>query len=190
MDEIYTIWLFTRSDLKNIVIPQTIFGILGGLARANLTQEHQTFAQAFQRMPLVALWVWIILCPFNIDNQRREESVREDKINRPWRPLPSGRVDPEKALRLQLVFHCLALLYSFNVGGVYQWVAGIILGWLYNGFGLADWSCIGKNTVNALGYVTFASKYLGAHSSTAEVGIGVCPPCGPSMRQVVTDQHK
>lgn len=156
--DLYNIWLFTRSDLKTIVVPQTIFGVLGGLPQSRLTQGDRTAGEVLWRAPLVTFWVWIILCPFNIDNQRSPASIEEDKINRPWRPLPAKRLTPEHAWWLQMIFHILALLYSFGVGGIYQWVCGIILGWLYNVVGLADCSCIGKNAVNALGYATFASK--------------------------------
>lgn len=156
--ELYSIWLFTRSDLKTIVIPQSIFGILGGLPQSRLTQGDRTSSEVLWRAPLVAFWVWIILCPFNIDNQRSPASIEQDKINRPWRPIPAKRLTPKHALGLQLFFHTVALLYSCGVGGIYQWVSGIILGWLYNVVGLADRSCIGKNAVNAFGYVTFASE--------------------------------
>lgn len=165
----YTLWLFTRSDMKTIVIPQSIFGILGGLPQSPLTTtqpvvpgDHhgQSVWDVVRRAPLVVVWVWIILCPFNIDNQRSPQSIAEDAINRPWRPLPAKRLTPRQAWEVQLVFHALALLYSLAVGGARQWVCGIVLGWLYNGAGLADRSCIGKNAVNALGYVTFASMCL------------------------------
>lgn len=156
--DLYSIWLFTRSDLKTIFIPQSIFGVLGGLPQSCLTRGDRTAGEVLWRAPLVTLWVWIILCPFNIDNQRSSASIEEDTINRPWRPLPAKRLTPEHALRLQVIFHILAFLYSLEVGGIYQWVCGIILGCLYNAVGLADCSCIGKNAVNALGYTTFGSK--------------------------------
>ena len=158
LGELYTIWLFTLSDLKTIAIPQSIFGTLGGLSQARLTHGDRPAGQVLQRAPLVALWVWIMLCPFNIDNQRRPGGIEEDRMNRPWRPLPTKRITPEQALGLQVMLHVLALLYSLSVGCTYYWVSGIVLGWLYNEVGLADRSWVGKNAVNAMGYVTFASE--------------------------------
>lgn len=157
-DGLYTIWLFTLSDLKTIAIPQSIFGILGGFSQARLAHGDRDVGEVLQRAPLVALWVWIMLCPFNIDNQRRPEGIEEDRINRPWRPLPTKRITPEHALGLQVFLHLLALLYSLGVGCTSYWVSGIVLGWLYNEVGLADRSWVGKNAVNAMGYVTFASE--------------------------------
>ena len=156
--ELYTIWLFTFSDLKTIVIPTTAFGIIGALPGTGLNHGglDQTIRDVLQRTPLVALWVWLVLLPFNIDNQRRPASVEEDKLNRPWRPLPSGRVTPNHAMKVMLVGHIAAVWYSLVVGGLCQCLLGILLGWIYNGYG-ADQSFFGKNCVNALGYVTFST---------------------------------
>ncbi|KAF2176482.1 hypothetical protein K469DRAFT_733730 [Zopfia rhizophila CBS 207.26] len=155
--DVYTAWLFTRSDLKTIVIPKSFFGILGGLSGSALTTHSNVSGwDIVRRTPLVVLWVWVVLLPFNIDNQRRADAIVEDKINRPWRPLPSKRISPDRAFRFMLFCHIAAVGYSLAVGGLRQSLAGIALGWLYNGLGGADRSCIAKNAVNSLGYVTFS----------------------------------
>nr|WBQ21656.1 hypothetical protein [Biscogniauxia sp.] len=166
------VWLFTRSDIKTIIIPKSIFGILGGVSSAGLVSTTKPDHDILRRIPLVVSWVWIVLLPFNIDNQRREASIEEDRRNRPWRPLPSRMITPDQAFRLMMTCHIAALGYSFLVGGFLQSLLGILFGWLYNGLGAADRSWVGKNIVNALGYITF---------STGAITVATCgrfTPCG------------
>ncbi|PSN61886.1 hypothetical protein BS50DRAFT_603986 [Corynespora cassiicola Philippines] len=175
----YTIWLFTRSDLKTIVVPKSIFGIMGALPGSPLTGQVMqggrvtTAWSVVSRIPLVVFWVWIVLLPFNIDNQRRPAAVEEDAANRPWRPLPAQRMSPKQAARLEMVLHSVAVAYSWRVGGLRQSLTGMVLGWVYNGLGGADRSCVAKNAVNALGYVTFSmgAVSVAARAEPSECGV-------------------
>ncbi|KAF2113571.1 hypothetical protein BDV96DRAFT_661773 [Lophiotrema nucula] len=128
--EAYTIWLFTRSDLKTIVIPKSIFGVFGALAGSKLVTDANGSVQAIIiRAPLVVFWVWIVLLPFNIDNQRRAEAIEEDRMNRPWRPLPSKRLSPEQAFRTMLVGHVAGIAYCLVVGPCTKsyWVSFLVI---------------------------------------------------------------
>jgi 4-hydroxybenzoate polyprenyltransferase len=155
--EAYSIWLFTRSDIKTILIPKSVFGVIGGLPSSPLvSQTHTSVQSIITRAPLVVLWIWIVLLPFNIDNQRRPEAVEEDKINRPYRPLPSKRMSLKQALHLMLIFHVTALTYSAFVGGLRESLLGILFGWIYNELGGSDKSWVARNAMNAIGYVTFS----------------------------------
>ncbi|KAF2650088.1 hypothetical protein K491DRAFT_609549 [Lophiostoma macrostomum CBS 122681] len=172
--EAYTIWLFTRSDLKTIVIPKSIFGVLGALPRSRLV-THTDYSSQYSilRAPLVVVWVWIVLLPFNIDNQRRFEAIEEDKINKPWRPLPSKRLSSRHASQIMLVCHIVGIAYCSVVGGLRQKLAGIVLRWVYNGLGVADRSCIGKNAITALGYVTFSMGALSVAAASSITASGL-----------------
>jgi len=55
-----------------------------------------------------------------MDNQRQAESIEEDKFNKPWRPLPSGRMSAGQATKLMLVFYAIALAISAYMGGLSQ----------------------------------------------------------------------
>lgn len=55
------------------------------------------------------------------------------------------------AMKIQRLLDLLALLYSFEAGGVYPCVAGVVLGWLNNDFRFAKRSCIGKDAVGSIG---------------------------------------
>lgn len=153
-----TLWLFTFSDLKTIVGPQTAFGVLSALSGPVLTSNSspQT-VDILRSLPVVAFWVWINLLPFVIDNQRRPKSVEEDSQNKPWRPLPSERISAGHAKLLMQVLYPVAMLVSLYLGAFWQCVALILLGWSYNGLGGADRSIIMRNIINALGYLCFGS---------------------------------
>jgi len=62
-------------------------------------------------------WLWFHLFQFNVSNQ--SYSAHEDAVNKPWRPLPSGRISVEdsRILRWALLVFCLGLssLFSINV---------------------------------------------------------------------------
>ncbi|KAI6139154.1 UbiA prenyltransferase family [Pisolithus thermaeus] len=92
-----TIYLFIRSDYKTIFFPVIIFAV----AIAPSVEVKQLIH--------AAIWVWIHLLQFNLSNQAH--SAHEDVLNKPWRPLPSGRitVDETSRFRWLLLIVCLCL---------------------------------------------------------------------------------
>ncbi|KAI0206837.1 UbiA prenyltransferase family-domain-containing protein [Astrocystis sublimbata] len=156
----YSIWLFTRSDLKTIVFPQAIFGIITAVAMHTAQGDAVPWARVLTRSPRVIFWVWMNLLPFTIDNQRRPASIMEDKHNKPWRPMPSGRMTEAQAKTVMLVFYPLAIGTSLRLGGLMQSLALIAMGYGYNDLNLADWHWTSRNAINALGFCSFASGAL------------------------------
>ena len=149
----HTIFLFTASDLKTIVLPSTAFGIIGCYSR--LTQDPSMPGQAaLQRIPHVLLWTWLNLLPFNISNQRKPSAIEEDLINKPWRPLPSGRLTPRQATALMLIFYTLALAVSVYLHASRPCLFLMALGWWYNDCNGAE-NCGTRNLINAAGYLSF-----------------------------------
>lgn len=61
------------------------------------------------RAPIVFFWVRINLLFFNISSQSQPGAVLEDSVNKPWRPLPSGRIK-QKHVRHYIVGARLAIL--------------------------------------------------------------------------------
>ncbi|MCJ1247045.1 hypothetical protein MMC30_004256 [Trapelia coarctata] len=155
---LYSIWLFTFSDLKTIVLPSTAFGLFNATAASlNPTTTLPPPSQILHRTPLVLLWVWINLLPFAINNQRQPAAIQEDALNKPWRPMPSRRLSPTAAKTLMLVFYPLAILTSLALGNLAQCLALIGLGYWYNDLHGADASCLVRNLINAGGFISFAS---------------------------------
>jgi 4-hydroxybenzoate polyprenyltransferase len=63
---------------------------------------------------LAVAWTWLHLITFNFSNQYR--SVAEDKLNKPWRPIPAGRICLATADRLRWL-GCSACLGLSALGG-------------------------------------------------------------------------
>ena len=161
--DIYSLWLFTFSDLKTIVGPSLSFGASNALAASNYGLpspdfNHQTFTRHMVlRLAFALLWIWLNLLPFTISNQTSPAAIREDAINKPWRVLPSGRMTPRRASRLALALYPLAIGSSLAFGGIRQSLGLVFLGTWYNHFGGGDASCLVRNLINAAGYVCFTS---------------------------------
>lgn len=155
---LHTLWLFTFSDFKTMLGPETVFGIVSSLAGPVLTTDKSPrLEEVLRRLPHTIIWAWINLLPFDIDNQRRPSSIQEDRINKPWRPLPSGRITPAQAQRLMQISYPMAILASAYLGGLQESIELMFLGWLYNELGWANDSCILRNFANALGFVWWGS---------------------------------
>ncbi|KAI1389104.1 UbiA prenyltransferase family-domain-containing protein [Hypoxylon trugodes] len=127
------IWDFTESNFTTFVIPNTSFGILGALASPFLTNGmHPSAVDILARAPLVVLFNWCNVLNFDLANQRSPESLQEDKINKPWRPIVTGKITMEQARRAMLVTIPLALLFNYALGVWRQGVFILIITWLYN----------------------------------------------------------
>jgi hypothetical protein len=90
------------------------------------------------RTPFIILWNWLNLLVFNIANQRLPDSIIEDKINKPWRPMPSCRLSADEARQLLLlVLPCSLTLISY-IGALDDALLMVTLTWMYNDLGGAD----------------------------------------------------
>lgn len=173
----YTVWLFTRSDLKTIVIPSTLFALVCALSGPPMTSSPVSSNAYLVKNTVKAIfWVWINLLPFAIQNQRQQESVAEDATNKPWRPMPSRRLSFSQATFLMLLCYCLAFLSSLILGGKYQCIALIGLGYWYNELRGADSSWVIRNLINGFGYICFTSGALEVILGSDTVSLG-SPAC-------------
>ena len=155
---IRTLWLTTRSDLKSIVIPETAFGIFSALSGPILTtNQSPRFLTILGRLPMVILWNWINVVVFDLANQRLPSSVLEDSVNKPWRPLPSGRINAVQARRLLLGVLPVVFLITLYIGGMEETVAMMVLTWMYNDLGGADENYVVRNLINCFGFMCYSS---------------------------------
>lgn len=115
------------------------------------------------------IWTWLNLLPLDMNNEHREDDIEEDKINKPWRPIPAGRLSIEETKSLMLASYIAAILGSVYLGGLPECLALIVQGWIYNELGAANHSYLTRNVLNATGYMTFAAgaaKVACIHSGT------------------------
>ena len=162
---LYTLYLFTASDFKTVVIPNTVFGIVGSLSRPLFSNNASLgLLNTLSRVHIAGLWIWLNLLPFNINNQSQWNGIKEDFINKPWRPMPSRRLSIVQAKRLMILCYLIAFLASLFSGGLKQCISLIILGYWYNYFGGADENCAVRNLINAGGYLSFMTGTIDVFS--------------------------
>ncbi|KAI5120552.1 hypothetical protein M0805_000280 [Coniferiporia weirii] len=138
-----TLFLFTKSDLKTTVIPITSLAVASA-PLANLSH-----------LPHVIFWIWFHVLQFDVSNQTVKPE--EDEYNKKDRPLPSKRISWRNALVLRwvLVPMCWALSACYSVEVVYASIALCILTYAYDEMGFAAGHWLGRNVVNALGFLSF-----------------------------------
>ncbi|KAH8810531.1 UbiA prenyltransferase family [Flagelloscypha sp. PMI_526] len=139
----YTALLLTWTDYKTIFVPITILGCVS--APVHSPTHFWT----------TTIWIWIHLLLCNVSNQAR--GYLEDKINKPWRPLPAGRLTLSQvvALRWITTFICLVLSSLSGVDMIMVTFALILTVFAYNEGELSGHP-LGKNVCNLFGYCTFS----------------------------------
>ncbi|KAI2640123.1 UbiA prenyltransferase family-domain-containing protein [Xylaria nigripes] len=157
----YLFWIFTESNFDTFVLPNTAFGILGAFASLILTEgfEHPpTALEILYRFPFVLLFNWCNVFIFDLANQRSVESVQEDLLNKPWRPIPTGKVTTTEARRLLLLAIPLVLLYNYLFGVWRQGLFIMVFTWMYNDIRGGDE--IVRDLIISVSYAMFNSASL------------------------------
>ncbi|KAM5349170.1 hypothetical protein ACJ41O_008993 [Fusarium nematophilum] len=151
-----TAFLFTKSDFKTIIFPQSIFAIAGALSSVHLTMNgaQLTLPEMAYRVPCMILWLWVNLLVEDLANQRLSGSIIEDETNKPWRPIPSKRLTPEEAKSWLFAAIAAAMALSVLLGAFTPCVTLMTLVWLYNDL---EGSCTNwvRNLLNAGGLMCF-----------------------------------
>ncbi|KIM79190.1 hypothetical protein PILCRDRAFT_792336 [Piloderma croceum F 1598] len=137
-----TLLLFTKSDIKSTVIPLSIFSLVAA-------PDYSS-----SRIPHVIVWIWLHLLQFDVSNQTLQPD--EDKQNKPWRPLPSGRITLSHAVMLRwwLVPLCWAVSFYYSATVLGASVAFAALTVLYNEQHMhSHW--LMRGLLNAIGFASF-----------------------------------
>ncbi|KAI9454091.1 UbiA prenyltransferase family [Russula earlei] len=92
------LYLFTVSDFQTLVLPVTVFAYLSA---PNTSAD---------RMLCSVFWTWLHLLQFCISNQSIHP--KEDSLNKPWRPIPSGLISVNDTRTLRWVLLPLCLFFS------------------------------------------------------------------------------
>src|SRR5438046_251700 len=171
---LYNIWFLTKDDTPTFVVPNTIFGLCGALAESRLiAQGDGSFASVLLRLPWVLLFNWLNLLVFDLANQRLPESAKEDGLNKPWRPIPSGRMTSSQVRQSMLLAIPLVLIFNHFVLDVGTETALLyVLTWLYNDLKGGDEGWIFRNVIIAFafGFYNMGSiKVAAVTGSSAEV---------------------
>ncbi|QGA18552.1 hypothetical protein EYB26_006237 [Talaromyces marneffei] len=164
---LHIIYLFFYSDITTVMIPCMTFGILGAITNSTLTFEPVGVLDLIYNSSQALLWLWGVLMVFDINNQNSPESIEEDRLNKPSRPIASGRISPAAASNLLYVMIAVTLFISYVNGVIPETLALFVLYWLYdNQGGNEDWFM--RNLLAAGGYIFYALGSLAIVSSHSE----------------------
>lgn len=142
----YTIWLFTVGDLPTTCLQFILFG-LSGVASGRLTTPRTTDNYDTKspgmaawtmigRLHWIFLYVWLCLLVAQLSNQSAAGAPEEDALNKPYRPIPAGRITQHQARYVLMPPAILiALLSSFALGVHWEAAMFIVLVYLLNDFG-------------------------------------------------------
>ncbi|KAJ4406909.1 hypothetical protein N0V91_004341 [Didymella pomorum] len=158
-----TALLFTSDQVLDTVIPGTAFGILAALSGSTLNLPDQSRNAILGRSFAVFVWLWLVILQFCVQNQRSSGSVAEDTINKPWRPIPSGRMTSEQATTLLARINIAAGLLSYCLDVLPIFAVYMCLITAYNDFGGGNKSGIVRNLFCGAGF----SCYFGGALSIA-----------------------
>jgi 4-hydroxybenzoate polyprenyltransferase len=154
---IHTLYLFTASDFPTFALPTTLFGLCGALSGPLLTTNlTPSILQTLVRiLPALAV-IWLNLLVFNIANQRSASAVEEDRINKPHRPIPSGRMSSEQAGILHLVLLPITLVLGYSTGVWKESVILCVFQHVYNDLHGCDAHFLLRNALIAAGYALYS----------------------------------
>ncbi|KAI1377876.1 hypothetical protein F4677DRAFT_453652 [Hypoxylon crocopeplum] len=155
---LYTVYLFTRDNLKEIVGLGLLFGVLNASVAPKFSMGPALpLKSILLSSHKMLLWSWSNLFLFNLHNQRHPSSITEDALNKPWRPLPAGRITPKQTTRIMYMMYPVVIMVSLVVGGQIPCFMGVLFYIWYNELGGAA-NPFYKNLLNGLG---LASSFSG-----------------------------
>lgn len=128
------------------------FGLFSSLSGDVLTTHNSPPMHVIlSRTVHITFWTWVHTLLVDIQNQSQPGAAREDKVNKPWRPLPAGRLTLSQMQGLLSAMYLIIPSVGFCMDTSPQSAGMIVLGFIYNDLGGADKNFIVRNVVNAMG---------------------------------------
>lgn len=97
---------------------------------------------------------------FDLANQRSTDSVTEDSVNKPWRPVPAGYIAPIQMRRLLLAALPVVLIIHFILGAWQETSLLFGLTWMYNDLQSGNESFILWNLIISLAFGLYNGNSL------------------------------
>lgn len=152
-----TLLLFTVDQIFDTVIPGMAFGIFAALSGPTLDLPAQALLSILPRIIQVSFWLWLVILQFCVQNQRGTSSIAEDLVNKPWRPIPSGRMTSEQAEKLLAATNILAAALSYQLNVMPIFIVYMCLITAYNDYGGANKSGVLRNMFCGAGFSCYFS---------------------------------
>lgn len=102
-------------------------------------------------IPYMLVWLWLHLLILDVGNQRLPEGILEDAANKPWRPMPTGRLSSEETQRLLRALVPISACVGLLFGSFTPSVAFRTLAYLYNDLDASSSGPITRNLLNTAG---------------------------------------
>ena len=145
-----------------MTIPQSVFAISALLAPSSgrcVSTFNEGIAPTaeylLKRVPIMVAWLWFTCLAHNIANQSLPGASMEDAVNKPWRPIPAGRISAARARSWLLVIITMALATSYVLDATLPLTLLLVFVWMYNdldGSGINIWV---RNALNMGGLMCF-----------------------------------
>jgi len=138
-----TTYLLTYANIPQFIFPTLLFGLSTSLSPTLLqpapfqTAHHLSLTSTLLNTILALLWIWSNTIIFDLSNQRHPAAIREDHINKPYRPIPSGRLTTRQARRWTLYAVPATYALSCALGARRETLGMSVLVWMYNDLGVA-----------------------------------------------------
>ncbi|KAI1370790.1 UbiA prenyltransferase family-domain-containing protein [Hypoxylon crocopeplum] len=154
----YTLWLFIVNDVQNLTIVGILFGALNASAAPMFSgRPASSLIQIISAVPSMAIWSVSNLLMFNMHNQRRSKA--EDSLNKPWRPIPAGRITERQTTLLICALWPIVFSVTAMLGGLGPCLLQAVVCLWYNEFGGSDNPFL-KNLANGIGIPCFLAGPL------------------------------
>jgi 4-hydroxybenzoate polyprenyltransferase len=151
-----TLYLFTLSDHLTFIFPQVSFGLLGALSGRVLTTASPFLGDVCARIPQVVLWTWLHTLLFTMHNQSMPGAPVEDAINKPFRPIPAGRITVHQTKMLLVMMIPIMLVAAWKLGGMAETLFLLVGNFMYND-GRGSDNCLLRNLSIAIAFALYGS---------------------------------
>ncbi|KAI1134210.1 hypothetical protein F5Y05DRAFT_239187 [Hypoxylon sp. FL0543] len=157
---LYSVYLTCASNIWDVILPGVLFGALNAFIAPRFSMGPSlTIREVLRSTPSMFIWSSSNLFLFSLHNQRQPETIAEDALNKPWRPIPAGRFTAEQAKYALYFTHPFCLVIASTMGGLVPYSILTIFHVWYNEFGGAS-NGILKNIINAVGIACFLAGPL------------------------------
>lgn len=141
------------ADIRTLATPILLVGVLSASSGNLLTTASVPIATIVTRLPITCFWILLNILVISISNQRLPASILEDKINKPWRPIVSGRIAVEQASQILFasVIVLLGIGYYYNI--LSETMGCLVANWVYNDLEGGDANFVIRQVINGLAYL-------------------------------------
>ncbi|KAH9015170.1 UbiA prenyltransferase family [Lactarius hengduanensis] len=177
---LHTLFLFTKSDMKTLIPPVTLFATAAAPSCSIFRLFH------------IILWLWVHALQLALANQTLPLAIAEDALNHPDRPLPAGRISIHAArvLRWVMIPVCFLLSAAYGPRTALASVGASLFMLAYNEGGGANGHWFIRNALNAVGYaVAEAGATLVACRNECDADSTACAAVALSAGIILTTIH-